>query len=546
MIATETPAATPRSALRGFNGAARKPASGVQRPPARAQWLRDTTTGALAARRAGIIESRDDVRRVWDRVSALALDFIQNSGKLRGAVDQVLADTVGTELKLNARPDLSELGYSADEAAEWARMVERRWRQWAWNPAECDSRGKFTLPQLADIALRYQIAYGEITGIMEFWPAAKRKQYGVQSGLKVCLVPPHRLVRDTNEVEGIYQGVVHDTNGRPTHYRFRERVAGIDTKRDYPARDAAGRPVVIHLFDPNDAADVRGLSVIAAAMRTYVQSEQLGDATLATAILQTLFAATLTSPSPSKEAFEAIEDLGEIDAELKDDFLGYFGAVLDRARDDRLSIDNSAKVNHLGPGEALQLHTAATPHDNYLPFKSHLDREMARTLGVTASSYTMNHDSATYSSVRMESATIWPVVVRRRERFAATMHQIVYENWLDEGIGLGRIPLRGGYRAFQRYRDAVCWAEWQGPARPTADDFKSAKASTERLQNGTSTLKQECAELGLDVNDVIATRAAEKAKLEAAGLPVPFAKVTGGQPVVQEDAEGEQEEAEAA
>ena len=315
MITTETPAATPRSALRGFNGAARKPASGVQRPPARAQWLRDTTTGALAARRAGIIESREDVRRVWDRVSALALDFIQNSGKLRGAVDQVLADTVGTELKLNARPDLSELGYSADEAAEWARMVERRWRQWAWNPAECDSRGKFTLPQLADIALRYQIAYGEITGIMEFWPAAKRKQYGVQSGLKVCLVPPHRLVRDTNEVEGIYQGVVHDTNGRPTHYRFRERVAGIGTKRDYPARDAAGRPVVIHLFDPNDAADVRGLSVIAAAMRTYVQSEQLGDATLATAILQTLFAATLTSPSPSKEAFEAIEDLGEIDAE---------------------------------------------------------------------------------------------------------------------------------------------------------------------------------------------------------------------------------------
>ncbi|MBX9873328.1 MAG: hypothetical protein K2X84_00620 [Beijerinckiaceae bacterium] len=118
--------------------------------------------------------------------------------------------------------------------------------------------------------------------------------------------------------------------------------------------------------------------------------------------------------------------------------------------------------------------------------------------------------------------------MRRRERIPAPICQGVYEGWLDEEIGEGRIPLRGGYAAFAANRDDICWAEWQGPAKPTADDHKSALAASERLQNGTTTLEYECAELGLDVNDVMDRREIESRMLIDRKLPSPFERVRGG------------------
>lgn len=507
---------------------ANPPASARVRQAPLARWMRDASTGVLSARRSSLIDNRDDVRRVWDRISGLALDFIQNSGRLKGAVDQVLADTVGTELKLFARPDLARLGYDAKEAADWARMVETRWRRWAWNPAECDLKGKWTLPQQVDVALRHHVAYGEAVGVIDYLTPAQRAAYGATTGTKFLLVAPHRLVRDTSEMDRLHSGVLHDVNGRPVAYRLLERVNGMDVKRDYAARDADGRPQVVHVFDPWDAGDVRGISVIASVLRTHASAEQLGDATLATAILQTIFAATLRSDLPSGDAFQALQALeGEEGSELAEEFAGYLNARLDAAAKSSLVVNSASQVNHLAPGEKMEFHTASTPGSNYIPFAADLRREIARAIGVSYSSFSFDFNGATYSSTRMEGSSIWPVVLRRRERIAAPIHQAVYEAWLDEEIGEGRIAIKGGYRAFRANRDAVCWADWQGPAKPTADDGKSATAASERLVNGTSSLAIECAELGLDVNDVLAQRAAELDQIEALGLPNPFVRSPG-------------------
>ena len=496
----------------------------VQR--AQARWLRDMPGGALTMRTASLVESREETRRSWMRIAALAVDFIQNSGRLKGAVDQIIADTVGSELKLRAKPDLSALGYDAAETAAFARMVEGRWRRYAWNQAECDYRGKFPLPQQLDIALRHHVAYGEAVALIEFMSPRERARYGITSGSKLLLVTPTRLVMDTSEVEGLYSGVRHDENGRPIAYRMRHREAGLSVTRDHATRDRMGRQLLVHAFDPWDGADDRGVSPIAAAMRTHAHAEKLHDATLATTILQTVLAAALTSPEPSADAFQAIDAL-EADNDLKDAFLGYYEQALDKAAESTVSLDGS-RVNHLAPGEKLELLTAATPGSNYLPFSADLRREMARALGVTAESFSLDWNQATYSSTRMATSSLWPIVTRRRERIAAPIAQALYESWLDEEIGEGRIPFKGGHAAFLAHRDAVCWTEWQGPAKPTADDAKSAKAASERLQNGTSTLEYECAELGLDSNDVIAKRAEEAAILTARGLPSPFLRVQGG------------------
>lgn len=501
-------------------------------PRPQSGYLRDTRSSVINTRPAILRESRDDIRAAWNRSAGIAIDLLQNSGRLKGAADQVLADTVGVELILNPQPDLSKLGYDQAETAAFVRDVKAAWKRWAWNPRECDLRGKFTVPQLVDISLRWNIAYGEVTGLLSYMGPRDRQRYGIRTGTKICLVPPNRLVQDTSEFEQMFQGVIHDLNGRAVAYRFREKVDSLWGSRDYPAYDGAGRPVVVHIFDPLDATDVRGISGIAPAFRKHIQHEMFVDATIQTAILQTIFAATLTSANPSAEAFEAIEAIGETDKAsagvIRDEFLGYLAGAFERAREDSINVSSDPRVAHLAPGEEFNIHGVKTPGPQFLPVSDELSRDMARAIGTTFGGLTMNYTNATYSSVRMETSSIWPIAMRRRERIAAPLCQSIYEPWLDEEIGIGRIPFKGGYEAFAANRDKVSWALWQGPAKPTADDLKSAKAATERLQNGTSTLAVEIAELGGDPDEVFEQRRREAARYEDAKLPSPFLRVTGG------------------
>lgn len=493
------------------------------RPTTRGGYLRDTRSGIIATRPAYLRDHRDEVRMVWRRAAGVAADIIHNSGRLRGARDQVLADTVGVELILNPQPDLSGLGYDEKEKADLVRLIKQRWKRYSWNQRECDFRGKFTLPQLIDTALTADMIFGEAIGVMSYMRSAERKRYGITAGTKLCMKTPTALVQDTSEFEGLYQGVVHDPNGRPVAYRFEEKRDGFPVKRDHMAFDADGRAQVVHVFDPMEADDVRGISRIAAAFRKHIQHEVLVDATIQTQILQTIFAAALTSANPSAEAFEAISELTtDSGKELAEEFVDYFSAAMERAREGEITISGDPRISHLAPGEDLKLLSTGTPGPQFLPVSDELSRDMARAIGVTFGGLTMNHKDATYSSVRMENASIWPVVMRRRERIAGPICQALYENWLDEEIGEGRIPFKGGYEVFRANRDRACWALWQGPAKPSADDGKSAKASTERLVNGTSTLAAECAELGYDPDEVFEQRVREHRRYTEAGMPSPF------------------------
>lgn len=501
-------------------------AGDVSRPRAHSSYLRDTRSGIIMARGATLTEHREQVRSVWRRAAALAGDIVQNSGRLRGAVDQVLADTVGEELVLTPKPKLAKLGYSDKETIEFVALVKDWWKRRAWNARECDFRGKFTMPQQIDMALRSDIVFGEAIAILEYWSKAQRRRYGVVSGTKVLLMSPATLVQDTNTLEGLYQGVVHDENGRPVAYRFRENRDGMIVKKDYRAFDRDGRPNVVHVFDPVEPTDVRGISRLAAAMRRYLQHDTLVDTTIQMGILQTIMAFALTSPNPSKDAFEALAALDE--DEFSESYMDYFHGALERAEKSKISISGDPQISQLGPGEKLELLSTGVPGPQFLPVSAELSRDLARALGITYGGLTMDNTSATYSSVNMDNASIWPIVTRRRSRTAAPICQAYYEAGLDEEIGEGRIPFKGGYEAFHANREDVLWTLWNGPAKPTADDGKSAKAATERLINGTGTFEDECAARGFDPEEVFESRVRWHKRFVDAGLPSPFVAQTKG------------------
>ena len=488
-------------------------APAIKRSPS-AGFMRDSSAGFLSSWRPTLRDSQDDVRQSWGLAAARTIDTLQNSGWLAGAIEQASADTIGNGLRLNATPDLDVLGLDEDAGHDLCRKIERRWRAWSTNPLECDARGKRTIADLTDAAIHHHYAFGEAVALL---PRIARPVS--TSAVKVMMLSPHRLKQDTDERLNMVNGVQLDGNGMPLAYRFSRRLNSIEQDVEFRARSRDGRPQVVHVFD-GSPDQVRGITPLAPVLKVLRQYDQLADATLTTALIQTIIAATIKSPQFDGAAFEGFSS---DDEDLPDQVAGTLKARAEWWNGRSLDLGTHGKVAQLFPGEEFALHAAKTPGDQYLPFSKNLLREVARCIGTTYEAMTGDYEGATYSSVRMGNSSIFFVTLRRRGRIAVPFVQPIYSAWLDEEVATGRIAWPGGYDAFVANRAASTQAEWYGPAKPTADDLKTAKAQSERLSNGTTSLAYECAEYGLDPETVFEQRQKDRKLAERFGLPDPYA-----------------------
>lgn len=457
-------------------------------------------------------DMREDVRMGYIQAAARAIDGIQNSGWLSGAIDQSIGSMLGTGLRLASKPDHVALGWDKATADQWSRDVERRFEGWCRSPLECDAAGKQTTHQQARSVVLNYYSHGEALALL---PMIDRRVSKTRT--KIKMLPPHKLVQDSDG-ERMVQGVIMDGWGLPLAYRMMLRInQSIEEPVVIRARDAAGRPQVAHIFD-GQADQVRGITVLAPALKVVRQFDQLSNAKLEQELLHALFAATVHSPAPTDGILNALRDDSE-QGVAGGSLDSYLGAKVDWYQSTKIDYGNGGKVVHLFPGEDLKFLTANANNEDYEAFAKFLLREIARGLGMTFETLTGDYTGATYSSVRMATSEIWPVILWRRQNIPGRFYQIVFEAWLEEEIDAGRQPFPGGFEAFLMNREAACRADWRGPPKPQADDLKAAKAHETYKRLGVVTDEMICNDLGADVEDVYDQREHEKKMREQRGLP---------------------------
>jgi lambda family phage portal protein len=459
-------------------------------------------------------DQRYEVQAAYIQAAARTIDMMHNSGWLAGAFDQAVASTVGTGLRLAAKPDAAALGMSKETADAWAKDIEREWELWSTNPCECDATGKQTIGQMDKAVLHSYFSHGEAVALL---PRVVRPWAWTQT--KVKLLPAHKLVQQTDNVT-MFQGVRMDGWGFPLAYRVNLRME-VTWDSEYPvdvtARDpATGRQQVVHVFD-GAAGQIRGITPLAPALKVVRQFDQLSDATLQAALIQAIFAATVESEAPTAEVLQALQDEDEQGvgggdlADLLDAKTGWYQKT-------KIDLGRGGKVAHLFPGEKLNFNASQHPNSTYEAFAKFLLREIARCLGMTFEALTGDYTGATYSSVRMATAEMWPIILSRRVNISARFRAAVYSAWLQEMIEIGRIIFPGGIDNFLAKRDAATRAEWRGPARPEADALKAQKAHEGYKRMGVVSDEQICADLGADYQDVYQQRAKEKDERKALDL----------------------------
>jgi lambda family phage portal protein len=505
-------------AARSLVGAAPSAAAHEHRPAFQAAYLsggRDISL--LTGWRPSLRSAQTDVAVAWDAATARSIDIAQNTGWVSCMIDQAVANTVGLGLRLRAMPENDLIGMSEDDAQTWRKLVEARFNLWAGNPLEVDVEGTRTLGQMQAAAFRHYFATGEVLAEL-VW----RRRGVSATGTKVRLLSSTRLVNRTEPSERLFGGVRCDADGMPVSYvTWQHDPLMGRIELEVPARDSRGRPNVIHVFE-GVPGQKRGITPLVPVLKVAKQFDQLSDATLMSSIIQTIFAASITSSMPTEDALRMMltpQEQARMSAQGVPLVDAWFEAQSGWAEGHPIDVGMAGRIAPMMPGEDLKFHSPEQPTSNYREFALHLLREMARCLGLTYESATGDYTGATYSSVRQAVNEIFGITKGRRKYLLAPFMQPIYEAWLEEEIAAGNIPFPGGYENFLANRAAACRAEWAGDPKPVADDLKAAQAALIYRGMGVVSDQMIANDLGVDVEDVYAQRAREKALRDRYKLP---------------------------
>lgn len=444
---------------------------------------------------------------------ARSRDMARNNGLAAGVMQTYRDNIVGQTLRLSAQPNWRVLGRDLDWANQWQRQVEAQFMTWA-ESVECDAARTMNLIGLTLQALGAAMLNGDAVCLPLY-----RSRAGDAWKTKLMLIESDRLstpygLSSRRNVRG---GIEIDRYGAPVAYYIRKTHPGdqlyawLDPApaqwERIPAFTIFGRRRVIHLHDKERTGQSRGKPVFSAVMREFNMLGKYETTELQAAVVNSLIAAFLESDLDQDSAaalFSSGEDnnpasywnqaMGEYRASLKG------GAVI--------PLPAGAKLSSFDPNR---------PNNAFDSFVHAVIQHMAAGLNLPYELLAKDFSRTNYSSARAALLEAWRYFNGRRRWLSDYWLNPIYELWLEEAVNAGRVEAPD----FYQNRQAYTRARWIFAGRGWVDPVKEAQAAKIRMESGLSTLESECAEQGLDWEDVLNQLARERALRNELGLPDP-------------------------
>lgn len=448
-----------------------------------------------------------DERRV---IAARARDLARNSGVAEGALQTVTDNVIGVGLRLASTPDYKLLGKSKEWAEEWSTRVESLWRTWA-ESMDCDAGRSLDFTGLTVQVFRSGWLNGEGLALPLWLPRP-----GAQYGLRLQVIDPERLCNPIGKTNGprLRDGVEIDEWGGPVAYYIRKAHPGdyalassaeMMTWQRIPATTPWGRPRVLHVHDKERAGQSRGKPSLTSVMRQFKVLGDFTNAELKAAVVN----AKIAMVTESSLSQESVTELLSSDGDARQE---YADALNDRGLSTITMEDG--QIIPLSLGEKLSGFTPGRPSESFDPFVTMIFRHIATGLNIPYELLMKDFSRTNYSSARAALIEAWRFFRGRRQWISTYWARPVFELWLEEAVHLGLVEAPD----FYQNRAAYCRCRWIGPGRGWIDPVKEADAAKIRMDGNISTLEAECAEQGLDWEEVLEQRAAEKKRMEELGL----------------------------
>lgn len=455
--------------------------------------------------RPPIISPDRQINPVKDEADARGRDSIQNDGFATGAVHVHKDSIVGTNFRLNAQPDYELLGADEAWAEEFQRVVESRFNLMG-DSADCwfDASRKMTLTELVRLAVGGFVYTGEVLATAEWLRSANRP-----FSTAIQMVSPTRLTNPNNVSDEKYlrRGVRKNVFGEAIEYSFQMGFPNdyfMDDSslqwRTVPARKPWGRRQVLHIFDPLQPDQTRGISDMVSAMKSMHMTRKFRDVTLQNAVVNATYAAAIESELPKEIVFASMGAGQPGFQNLLGDYMTALQAYIGSAGN--IAIDG-VKMPHLFPGTKLSLKPMGTPGGIGTDFEASLLRHTAAALGLSYEEFSRDFTQTNYSSARASMGMTYKYMQGRKKGIADKFATMIFHLWFEEEMNAGKIPLPKGFTPATFYQDpvlreALLSCEWIGASRGQIDELKETQAAVMRINSGLSTWEEESARLGKD------------------------------------------------
>lgn len=478
----------------------------------------DTDDNALRAWTPLPASPDADLLAERDTIVGRSRDLVRNNGVAQGAQQTIADNVVGTGLRLSPRPLYKLLGHDKDWATEWARTVGGFHRLW-WDDTACDASDELNGAGLTTAVMRSLWVNGEACAIPLWMPEA-----GQLFASRLMLIEPDRLSNPNQRTDTatLRAGVERDpSTGRPLAYHVRTTHPGdqlgyglsmgnaYGTWQRIPAKTKWGRRQFLHVHDKDRIGSSRGKPLITAVMRPFKQLDHYLTVHLQTAIVQSLIAAFIRTPLDQESLVELFG--GNADAAQQ-----YFDAKA--TRDSRTKLKGGALIP-LNPGDDVVPFTPPNAANGVDQFVMTIYRQIAAAFNLPYELLLKDFSKTNYSSARAAMLEAWRYFNYLRAKVGFMFCQPAYELVLEEMVDRRMVDAPD----FYTLRRAYAAAKWIGPGRGWVDPVKEVDAADRRMKARLSTLEMECAEQGLDWEEVLEQQAMEIARCKELGLPNPYA-----------------------
>lgn len=422
---------------------------------------------------------------------------------------------VGEGLRLKSTIDAEFLGLTPEQAADWQRSAEREFELWARSKL-CDSTRVNNFYEIQQVACMSWLMNGDACVLLEYERSTRMLPYG----LRIHLIESDRVSTPHSTGDNVYlyatnpdtknrifNGVEVDSNNRVVAYHIcstypnSNLYAKKDWKRVKAFGDKTGMPNVLMIYETERAEQYRGVPYLAPVIESLKQLTRYSEAEMMAAVINGFFTVFVKSEKGTSE-------------------MGFTGVMdeEDQITDNDVNYElGPGMVNMLAPGEDIEIADAKRPSSNFDAFTTSLAKYVGAALEIPVEILVKNFSSS-YSASRAALLEAWKAFRMKRSWLAADFCQPVYEIFLAEAIGSGRLKAPGFFLD-PLIRMAYCGAQWNGPAQGMIDPVKEVNAAEKRINIGISTRQRETIEMtGGDFDNNIAQLARENQLMKAAGI----------------------------
>jgi lambda family phage portal protein len=413
-------------------------------------------------------------------ITARARWLVRNNGYAVNAVESWAANTVGDGIK-----PISKIGDAARK-----EELQRLWLAWT---DEADAEGLTDFYGLQRRAAREVFMAGEVF----FRIRMRRSGDGLSVPMQLQMLPSEMLPLHETGIAAngnvIRQGIEFDRIGRRVAYHFLRRHPGDSTDPGL-AGEIVRVPAseVIHVIDPVEGGQLRGVSKLAPAIVKLFLLDQYDDAELDRKKVAAMYAMFVTSPAPENPLAPMDDEDGPGGLEI-----------------------SPGQIVRLDPGEDVTVGQPADSGGTYEPFQYRTLLQISAALGIPYPYLANDMVKGNFSNSRL-------ALIEFRRRVSAWQHSVmvyqlcrpVYARWMDAAVLSGALTLP----SYETNRSRLLTADWLPTKWDWVDPLKDANAEIAQIEAGLKSRTQAIAERGYDAEQVDREIAAERERERALGL----------------------------